>query len=265
MGITVGGATAQFKTGWSLPGVSEEVQVRQHLVTFDTEYAAGGEPVAAADFGLTAITEIWVTQPLGYHVQYDKDNGKLVAYSLVKPAVHVGWTVTDNNDAATDGVEVYVHEAGASVPKAGNQGYLEFISPTNADGSDTVAAHTWFIEDQDLAATGGTELFIAPAGGGLYSSQASTEDIQLVLYDGHFITCTYDADPAGNQSAVQVWFDEDATLGTRFQSVVVDNLDETAALSGLNYGDSTDASSGVEVTTADDLSALACRVMVIGY
>ena len=57
------------------------LKVRRAKVTFDSSYDSGGEAVTAADFGLsTLVAVIPVGGPVGYSVQFDPANSKLVTY-----------------------------------------------------------------------------------------------------------------------------------------------------------------------------------------
>lgn len=49
-------------------------------VTFDSSYPTGGEPLVAADLGLTSILRLIASPAAGYVFSYDHTNGKLIAY-----------------------------------------------------------------------------------------------------------------------------------------------------------------------------------------
>jgi hypothetical protein len=50
-------------------------------ITLDTDYPAGGWPIAATDVGLTRnIKGIWPGQVAGFLLAWDKANSKLLAY-----------------------------------------------------------------------------------------------------------------------------------------------------------------------------------------
>lgn len=263
MTVAVTGTGADIKTGWSIAGVSEEVKVLQRTVTFDNSYAAGGEPITAAMFGLTEILEVWVTQPENYEVWFDKAAATL----QVNGSGGIGgagiWTISDNDSAATNGVAVYAHAESAGGSSQADIGHLEFVSPTDADGRDTSGVISIVVNDDDAAATAGAAVFAAPAGAGLYANVG--KDIKIPLTDGEFFQITHDADPASNQTAVQLYFDEDGTLGSRFQVVAVDNADETFLFDTTLDWRGGSPSGNQEIGGATDLSSLAVRLMVIGY
>lgn len=230
-------------------------------ITLDNSYPTGGESVTAANLGLVSI--IWA-QPAsadGYTFEFDHANSKIIAYASAGDPAPSTATISDNDSAATNGVAVYVHVEENVVEEQAQIGHLEFVSPTNADGSDTFAGSTLHVLDDDAAATGGAALFVAPAGAGLYAATAA--DCHIPLQDGQFVLVTADADPATNQTAVQVYFDEDGTAGARFQAVVVDNADETVTLAQQGWNQ-TAQTAGSQVVAATDLSTVTTRVIAFG-
>ena len=67
--------------------VSGNIKVRVRRITFDNSYPAGGEAVAASDFGLKKIYHLEISpvamksdESLGVPVAYDADAGKIVAF-----------------------------------------------------------------------------------------------------------------------------------------------------------------------------------------
>ena len=117
--------------------------------------------------------------------------------------------ITDNNDAATAGVAVYVKT------KNGKDAWFEFVSPTNADGTGLLSAtgSTYFIADLDAAATDGVALYFDEDGTGannrLLIVSASAKDMYVpVPGTSKRIKLTHDANAA--TKGVQVYFDENA-------------------------------------------------------
>lgn len=135
-------------------------------------------------------------------------------------------TIDDSDNAATDGVKVYV------VLDQEEQdfwyGHLEFVSPTNANASITVknGGSAMTVYDSDDAATNGTELRCQPAGAGLESTMIGSKPCLIAtatnyLYIYNVASATADS-PA-------IYIDEDASnTYERLQAVVVDNNNETA-------------------------------------
>lgn len=264
MGIAVSSAVTHIHTNWSVPHVSEYIKVRQYEVTFDSSYPTGGEPVTAADFGFTTLYEIWVTQPIGYQIEWDMDNAKFKVYSPAhRTPRDTVFTITHDASAATNGVAVYAHYTEDSHSVMDNNVWLEFVSPTDTHGEDVQSdLHLGCVDDNAAAAGFQGQLHVAPAGGGFYAD--ILEDAHVPFHNEQHAAIIADADPASNQSAVPVFFDEDATAGTRFQAVVADAADEPVTIT--HAGDGAIFLNPVpEVAAAQDLSGLTMRVLVMGY
>jgi hypothetical protein len=56
-------------------------------ITFDSAYATGGLALSASDFGLDEILAVFPANDAGYLFEYDKANGKLLAYYIDNDAV----------------------------------------------------------------------------------------------------------------------------------------------------------------------------------
>lgn len=134
--------------------------------------------------------------------------------------------IKDSDTAATDGVLIYLVIDDAEYLPSFQLGHLEFVSPTTAHGSCTVATGlgTLLLEHDTAAATNGVEVRAIAASGGLEATIAGSGGTALVpLSDGQFL---HIADSTTG-STPSIYFDEDAAnTYERLQAVVVDNLDE---------------------------------------
>lgn len=59
-------------------------------ITFDSLYASGGEALVASSLGLDEILAVFPANDAGYLFEYDKANGKLMAYYADYDAVADG-------------------------------------------------------------------------------------------------------------------------------------------------------------------------------
>jgi len=148
-------------------------------------------------------------------------------------------TFQDDNDAATTGVALYVVVDQVNPLGDGyNIGHLEFISPTNADGSARLKTGTNAfvpVRDNDNAASRGTAISAQAAGAGLESLMLGTNPTLIPIYDDTtYRTLTgkylYIANPTSlTAGGALLYFDEDATNDyEKIMGVIVDNADETA-------------------------------------
>ena len=243
-------------------------------VTMDSSYATGGESVSAANLGLASI--IWA-QPAaadGYTFEFDHANAKLIAYGGNPGTPGI---VDDSDTASTAGADLQIaisdHVADAIEENGWNGviGRFEAINGGNADvhtnqvGTAVAATNpTFSVWDNDNAETETAvmaDVYVAPAGGGFYAVTLSGLDTYVPLSNGEFIKVTYDADPATNQSAVQVYYDHDATnANERLLATVADNADETfTTASEVSL-----KSPGQQVSPGTDLSSVTTRVLAYG-
>lgn len=133
--------------------------------------------------------------------------------------------VKDSDTAATDGVALYVVVDDPNWSSLYQLGHLEFVSPTNANGTCTIAngAATLTIFDDDAAATNGVAVRAVAASGGLEATTAASKDILVQVSTGKYIHVNH----ATTGSTPALYFDEDAAnTYERIQGVIVDNLDE---------------------------------------
>jgi hypothetical protein len=251
-------------------------------ITFDSSYATGGEAIAAANVALLRkIDAIMFDSEDGFVFKYDKSNAKVMAFS---PAItpSTSGIINDDNSAATNGADLQIaisdHVANAIEENAWNGliGRFEAINGGNADvhtnqvGTAVSATNpTYSVWDNDNAETETgvmADVFCAPAGGGFYAVTLSGLDTYVPLSNGEFIKVTYDADPATNQSAVQVYYDHDATNAhERMLCVAADNADETYTVATeLSLRASQSNAGMTEVASATDLSGVVVRYMALG-
>lgn len=133
--------------------------------------------------------------------------------------------VTDSDTAATEGVAVYIVVDDANFTGTYQLGHFEFVSPTDANGTCTVAtgADTLTLFDDDDAATNGVVIRAVAAGGGIEATTGATKDILVPTSTGKFIHVNH----ATTGSTPTVYFDEDAAnTYERLRAVVVDNANE---------------------------------------
>ena len=133
--------------------------------------------------------------------------------------------ITDSDTAATEGVQIYVVVDEPDFHPSYQLGHLEYVSPTDANGTCTVAngAATLTLFDDDDAATNGVEVRAVAAGAGLEATTAASKDILVQLSDGTYIHINH----ATTASTPAIYFDEDsANTYERLRAVVVDNGDE---------------------------------------
>ena len=152
--------------------------------------------------------------------KYDKANHKLRGYrsasytpifSGAAPGV-VTVEVTDDDTAAATGVVLYVLET-TPIKKGRALGELQFVSPTNVDGSGTVASGgTGYVaEDTDFAATGGLQVYFdedATITERFLINNPTGNDVLVVLGNGSVLNLKHSASAAAD--GVPVFFDEDA-------------------------------------------------------
>lgn len=220
----------------------------------------------------------------GYHVEWDMTNKAFKAfYPIAGSASASAGVITDNNDAATLGHGIYILPTSInaiSVPQAFSAeasasglihdddtaastgvavyvvvdeinfhptyqlGHLEFVSPTDANGTCTVAtgAETLTLYDDDDAAINGVVVRAVAAGAGLEATVGNTKDIVVATSSGKFIHINH----ATTGSTPTVYFDEDASnTYERLMAVVVDNADEPYKLF-VNAAATEEASFAVE-------------------
>lgn len=207
--------------------------------------------------GLARNTEASGAGTNGLTVVPDLTNKKLMAFGAVPLPI----VFKDDDNAATAGVAVYVH-----VDEVLEQGtalaHLEFVSPTNADGTGTLSngGATYFIQDDDLAATGGVALYIdedATLGSRLLANTG--RDCFVMVGDGEFIKITHNATPG--TPGVQVYFDEDAANAYERLLFVSPTNANGAAVTSLT---ASMRRPGAEVANGTDLSAYSVVCEFVG-
>ena len=229
------------------------------MVTADvniTSYTENGEEVTPADMKMKKFLAIAVEpfENYGYDSHFDYENSKVRCVeptSAGTPAftgtpftgTFTGTVITpeditiaDLDAAASTGVAVYLHT------KDGRTGWFEFVSPTNVDGTYTLAngGSAGFIIDSDNAATDGVVIYLdedaANADERLLCISPSASDIYIpVPGSDQVIKIVHDASAASN--GVQVYFDEDASNSyEKMMFVSPTDTEGTGATDDTYYG-----------------------------
>jgi hypothetical protein len=220
-------------------------------ITFDSSYPTGGESIDKTLLGfVSSIESLDIPSTDGFRFELDETNQKLKVHD--KPYVETTVTVTDLDAAASTGVAVYVHVDEVSEQGSDNA-HLEFVSPTNADGTGTAynGGPTYYIQDDDNAASGGLALYFdedATLGSRFLANTG--RNCYVDIGGGRVIKVTADASPSS--AGVQVYFDEDAAT----------------SYGRLLFVSPTNASGSdttiTEVDNATDLSSLTVNATAVG-
>lgn len=168
----------------------------------------------------------------------DNDNAATLGHALyvmpvtVSPAAQVlvaessaTGLVKHSATAAADGVAIYVVVDDPNWSNTYQLGHLEFVSPTNANGSGTIAngAATITLFDDDAAASNGVAVRAVAASGGLEATTGASKDILVQVSTGKYIHVNH----ATTGATPELYFDEDAAnTYDRIQGVIVDTADE---------------------------------------
>lgn len=222
----------------------DEVTGRQRKkyadVTFDSSYPRGGEALAPGALGLSTVANVEAEVPgIGWVPAYDAANEKLKL--LAKPSpVGITRTIDDDDDAASNGVAVYVHVAtqtadvGRQVgPSTPVEGWLEFVSPTNADGSFTLSNGDVIpVFDDDNASSSGVQVYVDEDEATVSPIQANIatllRDVIVRTRGGAYVLISHDASAASN--GVALYFDEDAADASKLQFVSPTNANATVTV-----------------------------------
>ncbi len=165
---------------------------------------ADGDTTKQVQISGTALVKAAGAFSAGASLVSDASGDAEAAGDMVDEAIKI----TDDDDAATTGVAVYVHS------DDGVNASFKFVSPTNADGSGILdtAGSLYFIKDSDAAATDGVVMYLdedaTPATDRLLIVSPSGQDMVYTLGNGKQIKLTHSADAASD--GVAVFFDEDA-------------------------------------------------------
>lgn len=237
-------------------------RIREVDVTWDSAYVRGGEALTPADLGLAVIESIVpVTPNPDVVVAYDATNSKLKAFRRNSP-VGVTRTIDDDDDAASEGVAIYVHaptqtaDMGREVGTANAVlGWLEFVSPTNANGSFTLSnGDIVDVFDDDNASSGGVQVYCDEDEAVVSPLQANIatllRDVVVRTRGGDYILISHDASAASN--GVAVYFDEDGVEPNRVKFVSPTNADAVVTIDP-------------EVSAAADFTGTTHKLIVKGY
>lgn len=229
-------------------------------ITFDSSYPRGGEAFTPSTVGFSQITSIEVPNSEGgVFPAFDAVNNKIKLLARRSPS---GKTLTcsDDNAAASHGVGIYVHVPTATVDFARENGagqpvvgWLEFVSPTNANSSLALSnGDTIPLYDDDAAATGGIAVYNDEDEAVVSPLQANIATLlQSVLVrtnGGNYALISHDASAAAN--GVLVYHDEDGATELEFVS-------PTNATSVVSVDP--------EITPAAVLTGFTFRARIFGY
>lgn len=234
--------------------------------TFDSSYATSGETLTASKFGLDRFENIVLEDSEGYI--YDVDIATGGATALLKayqPDALAASTIKlkDDDTAASNGVALYLHS------KDGMHGWFEFVSPTNADGTGTLASggSAYSVFDSDAAATDGVLVYYdqdaANANERFMAVTQYNMDIYVPVGGNKYIKIK-DNDTAATDG-IRVYFDEDGTNAyDRLVFVSATNTDGTATTDTVYRPLAPVTTAPVEVASGTDLSAIAINGIAYG-
>ena len=291
MGLSI---TRDRASGQIIPSLARGPRAVSGSLAFDASYPTGGEAITAAALGFARSLNRMIIDTYGGHTfQFDKANLKVKAFKGSAVPARTG-TIDDNDAAATLGHALYVvpqatapravvlqAEASATglihdddaAASAGVQvyivadnpdwspvyalGHLEFVSPTNANGTCTIATgdDTLTLFDDDGAASNGDIVNAIAAGAGLEFEQINNANKPIIVPTslGNYILFV------SGTTGVNVYFDEDAgSTFERVMGVIVDNADEP-------YDLLVGAVAATEtIPTAIDLSSRFASIVTVG-
>ncbi len=260
------------------PGVSGNKRTTRGTIAFDSSYPTGGESLTPGSVGLVKIDEISLQPKSGYIFEYDYTNNLVIVYSgTVLPATT--GIIDDDNSAASNGADLQIaisHDV--DVPNEADYvwGRFEAINGGNADvhtnqvGTAVSATNptysVWDNDDAETETAAMTDVYAAPAGAGFYAVTLSVTDVRVPLSNGEFLLIQYDADPNANQTALQVYYDHDATnANERMLIVAADNLDETFTVDTVQSMNRDAGLAASQIASTTDLSSLTgVRFQAIG-
>ncbi|MBI2020208.1 hypothetical protein HYS94_02195 [Candidatus Daviesbacteria bacterium] len=114
-------------------GILGDIRYATYDVAFDTLYAAGGEPLTAANVQMESILLLKADAPAGYIIAYDYTNATLRAYRINVVA-----------GTGTQGVDVDLMKSGTSTLEVTGDGTAFQVAlgevTTNADMSTDLAS-----------------------------------------------------------------------------------------------------------------------------
>lgn len=235
-------------------------------VTYDNSYPIGGEALTPAQFGFdNDIDLILPSSADGYKFEWDDANRKLKAFRNALGLGSKTIALTDDDNAATTGVALYVH-----IDEVIEQGtVLGHLECNCAGAADSIfrpysGGPAFNVQHDANAATGGTALFFDEndtAGLRLstdldkYTGTDTSPAVLIAADDGSYLRIVDQDNPGGEAGTVQVYFDDDAANAhARLLFVSPTNVSGSDRL--WVYGG--------EVPEATDLSTLAPRVIAFG-
>lgn len=242
-------------------------------VTFSSSYAASGDTLTASAVGMRKILAVIprATSSSGYTL-VPALSGTGALLKLLNPTA--GATnlvkITDDNDAASTGTQVYVHDdESPSEVWSETLCHLESANAGNADAAFAITSGgaVGLIVDDDAASTGADAVYVdddatdrdcrlmVDTGGN------ADRDCYIPLSDGSFLKLCLDA--TADSAGVLLYFDDDgATTDVRLMAVLAANADMTDGLTAENLSMKTGTPG--EVPAATSLSSETIQVIVVG-
>lgn len=145
--------------------------------------------------------------------------------------------ITDDDNAASTGVAIYIHT------KDGTNAWLEFVSPTDADGLITLnnGGSTAMVFDLDAAATDGVVVYVDDDGATqnerLLCISPSAKDLIVPIAEGNGKTIVFKHDASAASNGTQIYLDEDAGNSyERLLSVTAGDADTNGQTVGVAIG-----------------------------
>lgn len=229
-------------TGLKRADLSGSLRAVTGTFDLDSSYPLGGETLTGLSSELERAEIVLFNNTQGLSIDWDAANQKAVVND--KPWADTKVEVTDLDAAASTGVAVYVH-VDEVMEQGSARAHLEFVSPTNADGTGTAfsGGPTYYIQDDDNAGTGGVALYFdedATLGSRFLANTG--RDCYVDIGEGRTIKVTANASPG--TPGVQVYFDEDGA-----------NAYERLLFVSPTNADGSDTTLA-EVDSATDLSAI---------
>lgn len=235
-------------------------KVWEGTVTFDSSLASGGESFTPADIGFVVFDRVDVAFAGGYSFVWDSSTEKIVPYEVGPAASNTG-VVADDDDAATNGVAVYVVPVGGTAPSA----YLESTAAGNADYLYAIGNGGPTVTVNDSDSPGGVQLYFdedaTNADSRFLCVSPTGADLFITASDGSVIRVKHDASAASN--GVAVYGDDDAS--NNYERLLF--VSPTDADGSYTTDDTVGAGRGgmVPVPASTDLSSVTANVTVYGH
>jgi hypothetical protein len=220
-----GGDSVSYAFGWD--ATNEKVLAYYAAIagTINTPAFTGTAPAGTAG----VITDSNDAATLGHAIYVLPAAGWVDNVPTLKAEASATGLIKDQDSPGTPGVALYVVVDDPNWSSLYQLGHFEFVSPTDANGTCTIATGdaTLLIYDDDNAASNGVAVRAVAASGGLEATTAAAKDIIVPVSNGKFIHINH----ATTGSTPALYFDEDAAnTYERIIAEVVDNADEPYSL-----------------------------------